>query len=59
MLEHRQGIKVMAPEEIAFEMGFIEADALLACADGLGKSDYADYLRRRAAEGRTRLPAGS
>jgi glucose-1-phosphate thymidylyltransferase len=59
MLEHRQGIKVMAPEEIAFEMGFIDSDALLACAEGLGKSDYAAYLRRRAAEGRTRLPSGS
>ena len=58
MLEHRQGIKVMAPEDIAFEMGFIDGDALLACAEGLGKSDYGAYLRRRAAEGRT-LPAGS
>jgi glucose-1-phosphate thymidylyltransferase len=52
MLEHRQGIKVMAPEEIAFEVGFIEADGLVACAEQLGKSDYAAYLRRRAAEGR-------
>jgi glucose-1-phosphate thymidylyltransferase len=52
MLEQRQGIKVMAPEEIAFELGFIEADGLLACADRLGKSDYGAYLRRRAAEGR-------
>jgi glucose-1-phosphate thymidylyltransferase len=59
MMEHRQGIKVMAPEEIAFEMGFIDSDALVACADGLGKSDYAAYLRRRAAEGPTRLTAES
>ncbi|HEX8624848.1 MAG TPA: glucose-1-phosphate thymidylyltransferase RfbA [Allosphingosinicella sp.] len=52
MLEQRQGIKVMAPEEIAFELGFIDADALVASAERLGKSDYAAYLRRRAAEGR-------
>ncbi|MGA9583474.1 MAG: glucose-1-phosphate thymidylyltransferase RfbA [Allosphingosinicella sp.] len=52
MIEHRQGIKVMAPEEIAFELGFIDSEALLGCAERLGKSDYAAYLRRRAAEGR-------
>lgn len=56
MLEQRQGIRVMAPEEIAFELGFIDSDALLACAERLGKSDYGAYLRRRAAEGRE-LPA--
>jgi glucose-1-phosphate thymidylyltransferase len=60
MMEHRQGIKVMAPEDIAFEMGFIDSAGLLACADRLGKSDYAAYLRRRAAEGPTLpVPAGS
>ncbi|HEX8216335.1 MAG TPA: glucose-1-phosphate thymidylyltransferase RfbA [Allosphingosinicella sp.] len=60
MLEHRQGTKVMAPEEIAFELGFIGKDALLACAERLGNSDYAAYLRRRADEGNEpHLLAGS
>jgi glucose-1-phosphate thymidylyltransferase len=51
-VEHRQGIKVMAPEEIAFEAGYIDGDRLVAAAERLGKSDYAAFLRRRAAEGR-------
>jgi glucose-1-phosphate thymidylyltransferase len=50
-IEHRQGIKVMAPEEIAFDLGYLSAEALTGIADRLGKSDYASYLRRRAAEG--------
>jgi glucose-1-phosphate thymidylyltransferase len=50
-IEHRQGIKVMSPEEIAFDLGYLSADQLLAAADRMGKSDYAASLRRRAAEG--------
>ena len=50
-VEHRQGIKVMSPEEIAFDYGYLDADQLRACADRLGKSDYATFLRRRADEG--------
>jgi glucose-1-phosphate thymidylyltransferase len=50
-IEHRQGIKVMSPEEIAFDLGHLSADQLLAAADRMGKSDYAASLRRRAAEG--------
>ncbi len=50
-VEHRQGIKVMAPEEIAFDAGFVSAEQLLSAADRLGKSDYAAFLRRRAVEG--------
>lgn len=50
-IEHRQGIKVMSPEEIAFDLGYISTDQLLAAANGLGNSDYAAFLRRRAAEG--------
>jgi len=47
-IEHRQGIKIACPEEIAFDMGWIDADAMLKRADLLGKTDYATYLRRRA-----------
>ncbi|HEX8643917.1 MAG TPA: glucose-1-phosphate thymidylyltransferase, partial [Allosphingosinicella sp.] len=50
-LEHRQGIKVMSPEEIAFDSGWLDVEQLRAAADRLGKSDYAAYLRRRADEG--------
>jgi glucose-1-phosphate thymidylyltransferase len=57
-VEHRQGIKVMSPEEVAFELGYISADQLLAAADRLGSSDYAGFLRRRAAEGAGTLGAG-
>lgn len=52
MVELRQGIKVMAPEEIAFDLGHIDAAQLHACADRLGKSTYATYLHFRADEGR-------
>jgi glucose-1-phosphate thymidylyltransferase len=50
-VEHRQGIKVMSPEEIAFDSGYISAEQLIAGAERLGKSDYAAFLKRRAAEG--------
>jgi glucose-1-phosphate thymidylyltransferase len=50
-IEHRQGIKVMAPEEIAFDLGYLTSEQLTALADRLGKSEYSSYLRRRAAEG--------
>ena len=44
-LEKRQGFKIACPEEIAFEMGFIDAAALEGLAGKLGKSDYGAYLR--------------
>jgi glucose-1-phosphate thymidylyltransferase len=50
-VEHRQGVKVMAPEEIAFDLGYLDEGQLLRAAERLGKSDYAAYLRRRASEG--------
>ncbi|MEG3152139.1 glucose-1-phosphate thymidylyltransferase RfbA [Sphingomonas sp. ZT3P38] len=48
-IEHRQGIKISCPEEIAFELGYLDADAVLARAATLGKTDYAAYLKRRIA----------
>lgn len=50
-LEARQGVKVSCPEEIAFYMGFIDADGLRDLAADLGKGDYARYLSRLAEEG--------
>ena len=49
-IELRQGMKIMCPEEIAFELGYLSADQVLASADKLGKNEYAAYLRRRTKE---------
>jgi len=49
-IEHRQGIKVACPEEIAFEQGWLTADKVLERAMRLGKNEYAAYLRRRVTE---------
>ncbi len=50
-IEQRQGIKVMAPEEIALDVGFMSAEDVLRAADRMGKCEYAAHLRRRVAEG--------
>ncbi|MFU8862707.1 MAG: glucose-1-phosphate thymidylyltransferase RfbA [Rhodobacterales bacterium] len=45
-LEKRQGMQTGCPEEIAFDMGWIDRDALAAMADKFAKNDYGKYLRR-------------
>ena len=45
-VEKRQSIKISAIEEIAFRMGFIDADRLQKLADGYGKSPYGEYLKK-------------
>lgn len=45
IIEHRQGLKICCPEEIAFKNGFIDARQVGLLADGLGKSGYGRYLR--------------
>ena len=49
-IEKRQGIKIACPEEIGFKMGYITAEQVLESANILGKTEYADYLRRQVAE---------
>jgi glucose-1-phosphate thymidylyltransferase len=44
-IEKRQGLKVCAPEEIAYRKGYIDKQTLLRLADALDKSDYGSYLR--------------
>jgi glucose-1-phosphate thymidylyltransferase len=51
-VEQRQGFKVMSPEEIAFDFGYMTGEEVLRAAERMGKSDYADFLRRRVGEGR-------
>jgi glucose-1-phosphate thymidylyltransferase len=44
-VEMRQGLKIACVEEVAFHMGFIDRDKLLAAADRFGKNEYGRYLK--------------
>lgn len=46
IIEHRQGLKICCPEEIAYTNGFIDAAQVETLAAQLGKSGYGEYLRR-------------
>lgn len=48
MVEKRQGIKISAPEEIAYKNGWITRDELLESAAKYGKSPYGQHLYRVA-----------
>lgn len=45
MIEARQGVKISAPEEIAYRNGWINRKTLLASAEKYGKSPYGQHLR--------------
>lgn len=53
MIEQRQGIKISAPEEIAYKNGWISREKLLESAARYGKSPYGAHLKA-VAEGRVR-----
>lgn len=44
MIEQRQGIKISAPEEIAYNKGWLSKEKLLYCAQKYGKSLYGEHL---------------
>lgn len=43
-VENWQGLKIVAPEEVAWRMGFLSNDELRARAEKLLKSGYGAYL---------------
>lgn len=45
-VEKRQGVKISAPEEIAYKNGWISKEKLLESAERYGKSPYGEHLRR-------------
>ena len=51
VIEERQGLKVACLEEIAYRLGYITADEVLALAAPLIKSGYGAYLETMVSEG--------
>ncbi len=48
VIEKRQGVKISAPEEIAYKNGWISKEKLLESAERYGKSPYGEHLKRVA-----------
>ena len=53
-IEHRQGLKVGAPEEVAWRRGFLTDDELRERGEALVKSGYGAYLLGLLADPRAR-----
>ncbi len=45
-IQCQQGIRISAPEEIAYRFGYIDKEQLMASAKKYGKSDYGKYLKK-------------
>jgi glucose-1-phosphate thymidylyltransferase len=45
-IEQRQGLKIACPEEIAYRMGYIDAEQVERLAEALEKTGYGRYLRQ-------------
>jgi glucose-1-phosphate thymidylyltransferase len=50
MIQKRQGQQVACIEEVAYRMGYISQDALVALAQPYLKSDYGQYLLKVSKE---------
>jgi len=50
ILETRQGLRIAAPEEVAFRAGFIDVAQLRKLGEAQKKSSYGAYLLRLADE---------
>lgn len=46
VIEERQGLKIGCPEEVAYRLGYIDAEQLEAIAEKVMKSGYGSYLTR-------------
>jgi glucose-1-phosphate thymidylyltransferase len=53
VIQDRQGVKVACLEEIAFRMGYINADTLEHLAADMLKNDYGQYLMEVVRDART------
>jgi glucose-1-phosphate thymidylyltransferase len=51
-IEQRQGLKIACIEEVAFRMGYIDADRLVSIGQTMAKNAYGQYLLKLATEGR-------
>jgi glucose-1-phosphate thymidylyltransferase len=54
-LERRQGLRIACPEEVAFEMGFIDRAQLERLGRSMPNSEYGKYLLSLAAEHSPRI----
>ena len=52
IIQKRQGLYVSCIEEIAYRRGFIDREQLLKLAGGLMKTEYGEYLKTVAEEGK-------
>jgi glucose-1-phosphate thymidylyltransferase len=50
-IEQRQGLKIACIEEVAFRMGYIDADRLISIGSTMSKNAYGQYLLKLATEG--------
>ncbi len=45
-IQERQGLKIACPEEVAYRMGFVDADAVRKAGELMAKNEYGQYLLR-------------
>jgi glucose-1-phosphate thymidylyltransferase len=45
-IQQRQGLQIACPEEVAYRLGYIDADQVQRLAAPLAKTEYGQYLLR-------------